>query len=174
MGDIEGWKWAVGTVVTLIGTYFLWKGVRYTADRARSGVDRTAEVDEQQSALDAWKELVTPYREEVVALRAELTNERAERLAKERMDRVDREAAAERIQTQMAALTERIDLLTLQLNEWKRLAKTIARWATRLRDEVLRLGGEVPATPDELLTLRAIEEAEEDRAAQQQPPPPGP
>lgn len=155
-----GWETALGAVVTVLGSFLLYRGVKFTADRAKQGTERSADVDAQQSALEAWKELVEPYRREVAELRAELRAEREDRLTAERRDAKDREAAKAKVDAELDRLRERVDLLTIQLGEWKRLARTIARWATALRDEVLRLGGTVPATPEELLTLQAIEEAE--------------
>jgi predicted RNase H-like nuclease (RuvC/YqgF family) len=159
---VEGqpWQYVLGTIVTVFLGYLTYRGAKITADRAREGNNRTADVNEQQSALDAWKSLTQPTLQEVDRLRTELKTERDERIAKERRDEKDRAAAKKLVQEQMDALNRRIDSLTQQLTEWKRLAQTIARWASRLRDEVLRLGGTVPATPEELLVLQAIEDSE--------------
>lgn len=164
----EPWQYILGTFVTVLLGYLTYRGARVTADRSREGVHRTADVQESAEAFDAWRELFEPMRtrlreqdEELKAIREDLRAERKDRTDKERADERDRAAAKRSVDQQIERLTERIDTLTLQLNEWKRLAKTIARWAGRLRDEVLRLGGTVPATPEELLTLQAIEDAEQ-------------
>lgn len=152
-------------VLKLIGTgfgaYLLYLGVQFTAKRSKEGVERTAEVDEQQSALDAWKELVQPYRDEVLQLRRDLNEERRARQEKERADEKDRAEAKQTVDRQIERLTERIDMQAKQIAEWKRVARVIARWATTMRDEILRLNGTLPATPEELLTLQAIEDAEQ-------------
>lgn len=152
-GDVEVWKVLLGAAVTLAGSWLLYKGVVRTASAAKDGVQQTTQVDAQQSALDAWQELLQPYRDEVAVLRADLAAERTARAQQHEAERKAREA-------QVTRLTERIDLLTLQLTEWKRLARVIARWATTLRDELIRQGGTVPATPEELLTLQAIDDAD--------------
>ncbi len=152
-GDVEVWKVLLGAAVTLAGSWLLYKGVVRTASAAKDGVQQTTQVDAQQSALDAWQELLQPYRDEVAVLRADLAAERTARAEQHETERKAREA-------QVTRLTERIDLLTLQLTEWKRLARVIARWATTLRDELIRQGGTVPATPEELLTLQAIDDAD--------------
>lgn len=154
MGDVELWKAVLALVGSLAGAYLLYRGAIRTAGSAKEGVQQTAQVDAQQSAIDAWQELLQPYRDEVATLRTDLDTERTQRRAAEAKERKER---AE----QVARLTERIDLLNLQLTEWKRLARVIARWATTLRDELIRQGGTVPATPEELLTLQAIDDVDQ-------------
>lgn len=161
MPEVQPWQWFLGTLVTLLLGYLTYRGAKVTADRANEGSLRQADVNEQQSALDAWKDLLEPYQSEVRQLRQDLNTERENRAAKERQDAEDRATEKQKVQEQMDALNERITTLTGQVAEWKRLARTIARWATTMRDEILRLKGTVPATPDELLTLRAIEESED-------------
>lgn len=158
MGGIEWWQPVLALVGTVLLAYFAYRGAKATAASAKAGNDRTADVDAQESALKAWQELLAPYRDEVKQLRADLTEERnarSENQTNEEKLRRERETA---VQVQMDRLTERIDLLTLELAHWKRLAKVIARWATTLRDQVLTLGGAVPATPDELLLIQTIDD----------------
>ncbi|TIC78764.1 hypothetical protein [Nocardioides sp. GY 10127] len=166
MSGLEPWQQTLVTALGLLGSiavaYITYRGARYTAAASREGARRTSDVDAQDSALQAWKDILQPYRDEVKLLRTELQQEREDRALAERRASEDRDAVARQVRDDMVRMSERIDLLTIQVGEWKRLAKTIARWATRLRDEILRLGGEVPATPDELLTLHAIEDAELD------------
>lgn len=159
--DIELWKLAVGSIVTLVGAWLLYRGGRFTATSSQAGAEKAAHVGAQESALKAWESLLKPYREEVEQLRRELKDERDDRAEQEaRVERRRVEAKAE-VDEQIAGMHRAMDGLSAQVGEWKRLAQTIARWATRLRDEVLRLGGTVPATPEELLTLQAIEDAEQ-------------
>lgn len=153
----------IGAIVSIVGAVLLYYGTRFTANRAKEGVEQTSKVDAQESALHAWQELLQPYRDEVASCRAEIGQLRSEsdHDRREHEKEIKAERAAREKQVQL--LTERIDLLTLQLTEWKRLARVIARWATTLRDQVLKLGGTVPTTPEELLTLQALEDAEDKR-----------
>lgn len=147
---------AIVTAGSVVGSILLWRGAKFTADRSTEASRQATTVDAQEAAVNAWKELLEPYREEVARMRSELADVREE-LAGERTDR----AAAQRVTDgEVERLQERVGLLTVQLSEWKQMARVISRWATRLRDEVLRLGGTVPATPDELLVLQAIDDAE--------------
>ena len=161
MGGVQPWQLALGTLVSVLTAILVYRGARITADRSKEGSLRSSEVDEQQSALTAWKDLLEPYQTEVRQLRTDLTTERQARQEQERRDIEDRANAKAQVDGQIAELNRRITSLTSQVAEWKRLARTIARWATTMRDEILRLNGTVPATPDELLTLRAIEESED-------------
>lgn len=165
MGGEISWQGVLILVGSVVAAWLTYKGARFTARLAREGSQETTKVDEQQSALDAWKELLEPYRERIVELgrelgnvRQDLADERRERAAKERKDARDRETARKRVQEQVDKLTERIDLQAEQIKHWKRLARVMAHFATAMRDEVLRLGGTVPATPDELLLIQSLDE----------------
>ena len=136
-----------GVIGSLGAAWLVYRGAQFTGTKAKEGVDQTSRVDAQQSALDAWQELLQPYRDEVAALRKQMSQMK-----------FDQEAEHRRREEQVIRLTERIDLLTLQLTEWKRVARVLARWGATLRDQVLSLGGTVPATPEELLTLQALED----------------
>lgn len=161
LGDVELWKIIVGTVGTVAVGWFVLVGARHTANTSKAGAEQTSHVNAQESALQAWESLLQPYRDEVATLRAELKDEREDRATQQtRIERRRIEAKADSDE-QMAVMRRQIEDLSSQVGEWKRLAKTIARWATTLRDEVLRLGGTVPVTPEELLTLQAIEDAEQ-------------
>lgn len=159
--DIELWKAVLallGTALVVLGGYF---GATRTAAASRAGATQTSHVAAQESALQAWESLLQPYRDEVDLVRKELRAEREDRAEHEKhIERRRIEAKAD-VDEQMDKMRDEIAGLSAQVGEWKRLAQTIARWATRLRDEVLRLGGTVPATPEELLTLQAIEDAEQ-------------
>ena len=158
----EPWQYALGTVVTLILGYLTYRGGTIQAEKSRQGVDRTADVAEQESALQGWKELLEPYREEVREVRKELRQERDDRARQEREAASEREREKQVVARQLENLTERVEFLSLQLKHWKSLARVMARWATSLRDEVLRLGGTLPAEPQELLAMQAIIDADED------------
>lgn len=165
MGAIEPWQLVLGFLGTVIVAGLAYLGARHTAAASRAGAEKASHVDAQESALQAWQELLQPYKDDVRDLRAELRTEREERAEHDRtVERRRIEAKAE-VDEQMETMRREMAALTSQLGEWKRLAQTIARWATRLRDEVLRLGGTVPATPEELLTLQAIEDAEQNPPA---------
>jgi hypothetical protein len=155
------WQAALAVLGTFITAYFLWLGARYTASKSAEGQKATTEVAAADSALKAWQGLLEPYIAEVARVRTELTAEREERAVKDRRDEEDRADAKRLVTQQMEALQDQVDKLRDEVKVWKRVAQTIARWATTLRDEVLRLGGTVPATPDELLTLQAIQEHEQ-------------
>lgn len=139
----------LGTVVVGLLTYL---GVTRQARAARAATDHASRKDERDSALKAWESLLDPYRDEVKQLRAELARDR------EAWQEQQRHTDAEQ-----RSLRTMIEDLTDQVQTWQRVAKTIARWATSLRDEVLRLGGTVPATPEELLTLQAIDHGDDDQ-----------
>lgn len=154
------WQAILATLGTLGAGYLVYLGARFQALRASAGSAATTEVQAQDSALKAWEGLLQPYIDEVKRVRTELTTEREERAAKERKDAEDRSYEKRLVQQQLSAQQEQIDKLRSEVQVWKRVAQTIARWATALRDEVLRLGGTVPATPEELLTLNAIQDRE--------------
>lgn len=142
----------VTAVLGVFGTFLtgllVYLGVRYTADRTKAGQDRDVDLKAQDSAIQAWKDLIGPYRNEVKELRDEVKAARVE----QSQDRKLREA-------EMALLHREVASLRSELAEWKRLARVIARWAMKMRDQVLHLGGAVDATPEELLTLQAMDEA---------------
>lgn len=137
----------LGVAGTGIAGWLALKGATRTASASKEAAAQATQATAQDSALKAWESLLEPYRQEVSQLR-------------ERLEASDRKHEAQREVTeqQIAKMTERIDFLTLQLEHWKRLAKVIARWATNLRDQVLSLGGTVPATPDELLLIQSLDD----------------
>ena len=59
---MAAWQLGLGFVGTVLVGWLAYLGAKKTAGAARESVNRTAQVDEQQSALDAWKELLEPYR----------------------------------------------------------------------------------------------------------------
>jgi predicted RNase H-like nuclease (RuvC/YqgF family) len=143
----------IGGVVTLgvAGLGFL--GVRYTARSARSANNDTVTASEQATAVKAYESMVNtllvPMENRIGQLEGALVRETKARSTEQAKQ-------SKRIEEQK----ERIDLLNIQLREWKRLAKVIARWATTLRDQVLTLGGQVPATPEELLLIQSLDDPE--------------
>lgn len=162
------WQAILGTLGTVLGAYLVYRGGRFTAVKAKEGVDTTVEQARSERAFSAWEALVTPMQKEldrvrgqVERLTAQLDEEREERREKERHDEEDRATAKRLVTEQLEALQGQVDTLRDEVKSWKRVAQTIARWATTMRDELIRTGGKVPATPDELLTLTAIQEAED-------------
>lgn len=139
--------YVLGFVGTVVAAWLLYRGGGTQARNAKHAAEQTTHVDAQDSALRAWETLLEPYREEVAALRLEISEERATRAREAREN-----------EQRFHAMDERIQFLTLQVRHWKRLAKVIARWATTLRDQVLTLGGTVPATPDELLLIQSLDD----------------
>lgn len=138
----------LAALASVIGAVLLYKGATRTSSAAKSSAANTAHVDAQESALKAWQAINQPLVNRV----EELTRE----LAAERKARQDQ---AQTIEDEQGVQRQQMAKLQSEVTRWQQVAKTIARWATQLRDEVLRLGGSVPATPEELLTLQAIDEA---------------
>ncbi|MBS45281.1 MAG: hypothetical protein CMH83_19355 [Nocardioides sp.] len=165
----ETLQYILAALGSLAAAVLLYKGTQFTAARAKEGVERSADVNAQTSALNSISGYNEQLREDNAGLRERL-DKVEQRLDDETTARRDQQRAHDRElegerrarEEQVTRLTERIDLLTLQLTEWKRLARVLARWGTALRDQVLTLGGTVPATPEELLTLQAIEDTEQD------------
>lgn len=145
----QPWQYILGTFVTLVLGYLTYRGGTIQAEKSREGVARTADVSEQESALQAWQAMNEPLMKRVDWLEGRMKSTEA-RHEKERLD----------FQSQIREMTENIEKQANQLRHWKSLARVIARWATTLRDEVLRLGGTLPAEPEELLTLQAIIDAD--------------
>lgn len=147
MAGVEPWQAILGAFVTLAGSYLVYKGVKATAAASKGAADRTSDVTAQDSALRAWEAINKPLIERVEWLEGRML-EAEEKSERERED----------FQSQITKLMERVDFLTIQLQHWKRLAKVMARWATTLRDQVLSLGGTVPATPEELLLIQSLDD----------------
>lgn len=139
-------KVIITALVTIVGSWLVFRGAKRTADASKAASENTSRVDAQASALDAWRELLDPYREEV-------------RVVNKRLDQVN--ARLDGAHAELDAQRKMVNRLQLELAHWQRLAKVIARWATTLRDQVISLGGRVPATPDELLVIQALD-ADED------------
>jgi chromosome segregation ATPase len=158
MGDVAPWQWAVGTVVTLVGLYLTYRGALKTAEASKSSTNKATDQAAQDSALKAWEQLLQPYRDEVKLVRQELADERRERAEQAAADALERAEEKRKVQQKMDRLTERIDVLTIEVKHWKTMAKAIARWATTLRDQVLTLGGTVPQIPDELLIAGLLDD----------------
>jgi len=152
----------VAAIATVLVAWLALKGAGRTAAASKAASSEQAKVDAQESALQAWKDLLQPTIDEVERLRRDQKIQAEERAAKDAAEAKEREEKAAEIQQQILRLSERIDFLTMQLKHWKRLAKVIARWATTLRDQVLTLGGTVPATPEEMLLIQSLDD-EDDR-----------
>lgn len=124
-----------GIVVAVLG----YLGVRDQNRTAKSASDSTTQSAATTSALAAWESLLEPYREEVEQLRGDVSDLR------------EREKERDR----------KIVVLTEELHRWQRVAKTIARWAVTMRDQLRGLGHEVPAEPDELMTLQIVSDVDD-------------
>ena len=165
MAGVEPWQVIATGLVTIAVAYLGLLGARATATRAKEGVLRTVDVSAQESALQAWQAMVKPLQEETARLSRELSTERQSRLEKERADEKDRAEQKQLISEQMEVLTEKVELLRVEVRHWKAMAKAIARWATTLRDQVISLGGSVPTIPDEILVAQLLDERDDDRRA---------
>lgn len=146
--------------------YLSYRGVRYQARASREANRDTVTATEQETAVKALESmtlnLLEPYRDEVALLRKRME---ADQSARDEKDRADAERRAEEkrlVQSQMDKMTERIDLLTVEVKHWKSMARAIARWATTLRDQVISLGGTVPTIPDELLVAQLLDERDDE------------
>jgi hypothetical protein len=142
---------AIGALGTIVVAVLVFKGGQLTAASSRDASIHAARVEAQDSALDAWSDLITPYREEVAELRS-------------RMRALEQTVADERevFNGRMLAMTERVDLLTVQVRHWKRVARSMAALAAQMRDEVISLGGTVPPFPEEeLLLIRDLDSADD-------------
>lgn len=140
-------NYVISGVVAIIVAYLGYLGVRDQNRTAKAGSDAAKGTQATDSALKAWEGLLAPYKAEVQELRGEVKTLRDE--AQESRDReVDRD--------------RKIVVLTEELHRWQRVAKTIARWAVTMRDQLRGLGHEVPAEPDELMTLRIVSDVDDD------------
>lgn len=152
----------ITALAAIIVGYLSYRGIRFQAQASRQANRDTVTVNEQETAVKALESmtlnLLEPYRQEVVVLRKRVESSERDAARQIREAEEDRRNRERLVQQQMDKLTERIDLLTIELGHWKRLAKVIARWATTLRDQVLSLGGDVPATPNELLLIQSIDD----------------
>lgn len=157
------WVAIIGAVVTLAVGYLTYKGARHTAAASTAVAEEAADSTEQDRAVDAWRSMVTtllgPLEQRVADLTRDLETERKVR----RDSSTEHRRQLRSLRQELDQATHRLDQTLLELEEWRRVAKTLARWGSTLRDEVLRLGGTVPATPEELLTLHMIEERGEYR-----------
>lgn len=139
---------AVASVLTAVLVYF---GARFTASKSKEAATQATAVDAQESAVQAWQSLLQPYRDEVAQLRADLT-----------ADRNTAKAERSSLEREITDLKRAMGKLQNEVTTWQRLAKVIARWATKLRDEVIRLGGDLPTTPEELLLVQALDDGRDD------------
>lgn len=142
--SIEGY--VISGVVALIVAYLGLLGIRDQTRTARASSDSTTQGKDTDSALAAWESLLQPYKDEVKELRGEVKTLR-EDAVKSRDRETDRDK-------KIAALTE-------ELHRWQQVAKTIARWAVTMRDQLRSLGHEVPAEPDELMTLLIVSDVDD-------------
>ncbi|WP_181312457.1 hypothetical protein [Nocardioides campestrisoli] len=132
---------AATVAVALIG--FL--GVRYTtrASRKANAEEKVANAETARLG-EAWPMLLDSVRTELVEpLREELDRERQAR-----------KALAKKVDEQ----GERISSLSSEVTRWRRTARALARWGMAMREQLRALDVAVPAAPDELELLHAIED----------------
>lgn len=141
---------SVALIAALSAVVVAWIGYLGIKSTRSAAQNAPASAPGPEAALAGWQAAVAEFNDTVRKLRREQDQDRERRAEHDRA--VDEELTRQR---------EQIEQLRGEVATWQRVAKTIARWATALRDEVLRLGGTVPATPEELLTLQAIEDAEQ-------------
>lgn len=141
----------LGAIPTIIVAYLAYKGAVGTSRDASKVATAENDTTQQDRAVDAWRSMVEtllgPLEKRITELQADLDTERSARESAGRQHTLELQRHAQTVQA-----------LTRELDEWRRVARVLAKWGTALRDEVLRLGGTVPATPEELLTLHAIED----------------
>lgn len=126
----------LGSAVTLLVGYLGYLGVKQQARAAKAGTDNSTAKAETAHAMDTLRELIDPLREE---------------LAEHRQ-------AVKGLREEVRAATERVDKLSREVHRWKAAARALAAWGVTLRDELLRLGGHVPAEPDEMALLRVLDD----------------
>ncbi|HEY0889382.1 MAG TPA: hypothetical protein VGE38_07215 [Nocardioides sp.] len=141
----------LGAIPTIVVAYFAYRGAIGTSRDASKVATAENDTTQQDKAVEAWRSMVetmlNPMQQRITELQTDLNAERAAR-----------EAAGEQHRRELDRHAETVRNLTRELDEWRRVARVLAKWGTALRDEVLRLGGTVPMTPEELLTLHAIED----------------
>lgn len=143
----------ISALATVAVAGFGYLGVRFTArasraanaEEAAAATAAAVQAGEEERLREAWPELLKQINESLVEpVRADLDRERK---------------ARERLEARVDAQGRRIRSLSSEVHRWQQVAKSLARWGLALRDQVIRLGGQVPTDPDELITLRAIEDA---------------
>lgn len=142
----------IAAVATLGAGWLAYKGAVQTRAASKTVAKVDADPTDNDRAIDAWRSMVQTL---LVPLQ-------------QRIEALDRDLAAERTTSaahgrEIRELNRRLRHALRELDEWRRAARTLARWGTALRDEVVRLGGKIPATPAELLTLQLLEDRDDYR-----------
>lgn len=127
---------ALYAVVGVIGSGLAYLGVRNQTRTAREGSRDTSAQVATSDAMDTLRELIDPLRAELKEVRTEVAAARSE----------------------AQAATTRVGKLERELQQWKAVARTLAHWGVALRDQVIQLGGKVVAEPEELITLRLLDD----------------
>lgn len=156
LGSADPLQVILTSAVAIAGSYLLYRGTRRQADTAQQASTSATRVDEQESALQAWKDLLAPLQQQVAVQAQEIAADRATR-KKEREEWEAREAEILRRQERLSA---ELAAVRRDLGHWKRMAKAIAKWALALRDQVIALGGNAPSHPEELLLMQAVTSGE--------------
>ncbi|NUO57302.1 MAG: hypothetical protein HOV78_11600 [Hamadaea sp.] len=142
------------TVGSVVGAVLIYLGARVTATRSKEAATQATAVDAQESAVQAWQGLNEPLMKRIDWLEKRMT----EADARHDRDRKAAEVERQQFQREIVGLKRALTKVQDEVHTWQRLAKVIARWATKLRDEVIRLGGDLPTTPGELLLVQALED----------------
>lgn len=152
-GEIAGG--AFGAIASIAVGWLGWLGVRRQQAGAREASKETNAQASQDRALAAWEKLLQPHIAEIARLTLAL-DERDQR------DR-ERDAHDQRVDLELRHQRRRIVQLERENDSLLSMARIITRWAVRLRDQVVELGGNPGAEPDELETLQALGDAEHGR-----------
>lgn len=138
---------AITAVVGIVTAGLAYLGIRYQARTARSGSDVAASTQEREHLLEGWRALYDAHTDELNRLREQQEADRRQQKADRDQQDLDR---------------KKLEALTRELNRWRQVAKTLARWGVAMRDQLRALGHEVPAEPDELVALRILSDAQGD------------
>jgi chromosome segregation ATPase len=139
---------ALGALGLIGAAYLAYLGTRRQAAGAKEASSESSAQRSQDRALKAWEDLLAPHIDELKRLRAR-------DVARDEHDR--------QVDVQLRGLRLRVVQLERENDTLLSMARVIARWAVRLRNQVEKLGGDPGDVPHELETLQAIEDATRSR-----------
>lgn len=143
---------SITTVGVIVAAWLSFRGVRHTQAAARKAnaeegaAEKKSKADEAEQARfrEAWPELLDNIRTEFVEpLREEVARERE---------------ARQELASEVDELRRTVRSLSSEVDRWRRAARALARWGVALRERLRELGGPLPADPEELELLHAIED----------------
>lgn len=135
---------AFGVAATTIAGWFTYLGVRRQAAGAKEASSEAAAQRSQDRALEAWENLLAPHIEEIRRLRDQSSA---------------RDAHDLQVDLELRQLRGRTTQLERENDRLLTMSRVIARWAVKLRDKLESAGIDPGATPHELETLQALEDA---------------